>query len=303
MDPTIDVTLDAVIAAVTDDRPRILVVDDQDTSALPSGTLEHDRDPTLELALRRWVDEQSGLSLGYVEQLYTFGDLERYRSSSDMRHLSIAYLALVREAQPSPGAVWQDWYDYLPWEDHRHGPPSILTGRIVPALEAWAEDDAERLGRVQVTFGVDDVPWDPIRVLERYELLYEAELVAEAFADRGSAPPDGLPTGLPLAYDHRRIAATALGRLRGKLTYRPVVFELVSETFTLTQLQRLVEALIGVRIHKQNFRRLVEQGRLVEGTGELAPSTGGRPAELFRFRQEVVSERPRPGVRLPAPRA
>jgi hypothetical protein len=303
VEPAIEVTLDAVIAAVTGDEPRILVVEDQQTSALPSGRLERDRDATLELALRRWVDEQSGLALGYVEQLYTFGDLERYRSTAGTRHLSIAYLALVREAQPSPGAVWRDWYEYLPWEDHRSGPPGVLADRIVPALQAWAATDSERLGRVQVTFGLDGVPWDPIRVLERYELLHEADLVVEAFADRGGDAPDDLPTGHPLAFDHRRIAATALGRLRGKLTYRPVVFELVSETFTLTQLQRLVESLIGVRIHKQNFRRLVEQGRLVEGTGRLAPSTGGRPAELFRFRQDVVSERPRPGVKLPAPRS
>lgn len=302
MEPVIDISIDAVIAAVTDDEPRILVVDDGTPCQLPFGHLEPNRDPTLEIALRRWVDEQTGLDLGYVEQLYTFGDLERYRSTTHTRHLSIAYLALVREAQPSSGAEWRDWYEYLPWEDQRTGAPSILTDRIVPELEAWAANDADRMGRVQVTFGLDGVPWDPIRVLERYELLYEADLVVESYADHGGTPPHALPTGKPFAFDHRRIAATALGRLRGKLSYRPLVFELVSETFTLTQLQRLVESLIGVRIHKQNFRRLVDQGRLVEGTGELAPSTGGRPAELFRFRQDVVSERPRPGVKLPVPR-
>lgn len=302
MDPAINITIDAVIVAVTNEEPRILVVDDGTPCKLPSGHLEPNRDPTLEIALRRWVDEQTGLDLGYVEQLYTFGDLERYRSTNDTRHLSIAYLALVREAQPSQGAEWRDWYEYLPWEDQRIGPPRIVTDRIVPVLQDWAGDDADRLGRVQVTFGLESVAWDPIRVLERYELLYEADLVAEAYADRGEDPPDDLPIGKAFAFDHRRIAATALGRLRGKLTYRPVVFELVAETFTLTGLQRLVESLIGVRIHKQNFRRLVDQGRLVEGTGELAPSTGGRPAELFRFRQDVVSERPRPGVKLPAPR-
>jgi hypothetical protein len=83
------------------------------------------------------------------------------------------------------------------------------------------------------------------------------------------------------------------------LSYRPVVFELLPETFTLLTLQKLVEALNGIRLHKQNFRRLVERGGLVEGTGRRSHS-GGRPAELYRFRREVLRERPRPGVGLPA---
>ena len=102
-----------------------------------------------------------------------------------------------------------------------------------------------------------------------------------------------------MALDHRRILASALGRLRGKLRYRPVVFELLPASFTLSRLQRTVEALAGVRLHKQNFRRLVEQGGLVEGTGQLETHTGGRPAELFRFRRDVLRERPAPGVGLP----
>ena len=133
--------------------------------------------------------------------------------------------------------------------------------------------------------------------MERYELLYEADLVAEAAADRGEAASHCVPSRAMYS-DHRRILATALGRLRGKLGYRPLVFELVPATFTLLQLQRVVEALAGTQLHKQNFRRLVETGGLVEGTGKTA-STGGRPAELFRFRSEVVGERPRPGVGRP----
>ena len=93
--------------------------------------------------------------------------------------------------------------------------------------------------------------------------------------------------------------ATALGRLRGKLKYRPVVFELLPSTFTLLQLQRVVEALAGVHLHKQNLRRLVETGGLVEGTGQFDQRTGGRPAELFRFRRNVLRERPAPGVGIP----
>jgi hypothetical protein len=142
-----------------------------------------------------------------------------------------------------------------------------------------------------------------VRVLERYELLYEAGLVAESWRDREEAPPGALPAlGEPMALDHRRLLATALGRMRGKLKYRPVVFELLPATFTLLRLQRVVEALSGVRLHKQNFRRLVEKGGLVEGTGVVEPGTVGRPAELFRFRREVLRERRAPGVGVPGAR-
>jgi hypothetical protein len=99
--------------------------------------------------------------------------------------------------------------------------------------------------------------------------------------------------------DHRRILATGLGRLRGKLKYRPVAFELTPAEFTLSQLQRTVEAVAGVSLHKQNFRRGLERTDLVEGLGRLQPETGGRPAELFRFRRERLSAGPAPGMALP----
>ena len=105
-----------------------------------------------------------------------------------------------------------------------------------------------------------------------------------------------------MAFDHRRITAQALGRLRGKLGYRPVVFELLPTHFTLRHLQRVVEALWGGTVHTQNFRRLVEKGGLVERTGAFDTGTGGRPAELYRFRREVILERPAPGVGPPGMR-
>ena len=103
--------------------------------------------------------------------------------------------------------------------------------------------------------------------------------------------------------DHRRILATGIARLRTKIKYRPVVFELMPRTFTLLQLQRAVEALAGRLVHKQNFRRLIEQQDLVEETGETTSDTGGRPAKRFRFRQSVLEERTVVGTRLPLSRA
>jgi hypothetical protein len=295
----IALSLEAVIVAVTDERPRLLAVAAEDGRfGIPSGPLDADADATLERALRRWVRHQTGLEVGYVEQLYTFGDRDRRAGVPAPRWLSVAYLALVREEHPAPGSAWLEYYELFPWEDHRDGRPPVLEQALLPRLERWALGDAAREARFHVTFGVDPAPWDPMRVLERYELLYEAQLVAEAYQDRLEEPPAGLAGGRALAFDHRRVAASALGRLRGKLTYRPVVFELLPELFTLTQLQQTVEALVGTRMHKQNFRRLVERNRLVEGTGRSITTTGGRPAELFTFREEVLGERPRPGILL-----
>jgi len=177
-------------------------------------------------------------------------------------------------------------------------------------LTAWARlassrsIRATRKERVAIAFGLDGAEWDGEKVLERYELLYEAGLVCEAMreVDPGTQPPRERvrhELGRCMVLDHRRMLATALGRLRGKIKYRPVVFELLAPTFTLLQLQRVVEALAGVRLHKQNFRRLVDKGGLVEGTVSLDEHTGGRPAELFRFRRDVLRERSAPGVGLP----
>ena len=105
-----------------------------------------------------------------------------------------------------------------------------------------------------------------------------------------------------MASDHRRILATAVSRLRGKLKYRPVVFELMPERFTLSALQQTCEALLGLTLHKQNFRRALDRAGLVEGTGAMETSTGGRPAELFRFRREILRRRIVSGVATPARR-
>ena len=284
----IRVGLNATILAVTEEAPRVLTVEHEPSRlpSLPFGPLDPLQDRTLELGLRGWVREQTGVELGYVEQLYTFGDRDRDPYAEvDGRVISVAYLALVREAAPAKGAArWRDAYAFLPWEDFRDGAPPLLPGEITPALKRWAKGDPTRRERYQIAFGLGKSRWDPERVLERYELLWES----------------GALSGKEMALDHRRILATALGRVRAKIRYRPVVFELMPETFTLFQLQRVVEALAGVRLHKQNFRRLLENGGLVEGTGETYSETRGRPAELFRFRREVVRERPSVGVAYPS---
>lgn len=304
----VSLALDAAILAVTDEQPRVLITTGRELGeALPSGPFDPRADVTLELALRGWVATQTALRLGYVEQLYTFGDRDRGLGDAARgeRLVSVAYLALVREGEPPSGtqAVWRDVYAYLPWEDWRQGRPAVVDRAVIPAVREWvdgAADRSARLERAAISFGLEGAPWDSERVLERYELLWELGLVAEASRGAVGEAREGL--GRPLALDHRRILATALGRVRGKIEYRPVVFELLAPSFTLLQLQRVVEALAGLRLHKQNFRRLVERTGLVEGTGRYESGGLGRPAELFRFRREVLRERPEPGVGLPGRR-
>jgi len=297
---SIEADLIAVLAAVTGGEPRVLTI--QDSRALPSGPFEMVH-RSLQSGLRAWVERQTHHPLGYVEQLYTFAD--RDRSGSGPPAISISYLGLTHE-HPASGeyeASWRSWYTYFPWEDHRTGAPAIIEAHILPRLKAWAQttqDQALQLTRQQriaITFGSGGRKWNEELVLQRYELLYEAALIPEAFP----AAPIAVP-GQSMILDHRRILATGIARLRAKIKYHPVVFELMPETFTLLQLQRCVEALAGRLLHKQNFRRLIEQQELVEETGATSQDTGGRPAKLFRFRRDVLAERAVIGTKLPLSR-
>jgi len=294
-DNSLAAELIAVLVSVADGAPHVLTIDDG--CALPSGPLELVH-RSLQSGLRTWVERQTSHPLGYVEQLYTFAD--RDRANGPVRAISVSYLGLTRQDENEPG--WQSWYDYFPWEDRRET-TAMVEDLVGPRLLAWAEQahTPARRQRCAITFGLLGRPWNEELVLPRYELLYEAGLVAEAHRD--GIPPLHLLPGRSMQHDHRRILATGIARLRAKIKYRPVVFELMPETFTLLQLQMAVEALAGRRLHKQNFRRLIEQQDLVEETGQISSETGGRPAKLFRFRRDLLLERQVAGTKLPLSRA
>ncbi|HML52109.1 MAG TPA: hypothetical protein PKD84_11995 [Propionicimonas sp.] len=284
----------AVVVALVDGRPCVLTVGDP--SRLPSGPLLPSH-RSLQQATRAWVEEQTGRKLGYLEQLYTFADVDRTDSG---REISVSYLGLTTEGASGIGE-WKCWYDLFGWEDRRDG-ATVVEDQLAPRLWEWAESDpalsSERRRRVSITFGLNGRPWHPDLVLQRYELLYEAAMVPESPA--ATAP---LAPGERMVGDHRRVLATGLARLRAKISYRPVVFELLSEEFTLRHLQDCVEALAGQEVHTQNFRRVIEQQELVEETGNTLSQTGGRPARLYRFRRQVLAERSIAGTKLPTVRA
>ncbi len=317
------VSLNAVLAAVEDERPKVLCVRAPDGSlSLPYGPFDPVLHRTFEIGLREWVERQTKISLGHIEQLYTFGDLGREAPAAALsgglgdRIISIGYLALAPEVADvdAADAQWRDWYGFFPWEDWRAGEPARLSRTILPRLRRWASaalDEpvaASRHARIDLAFGLGGEGWQEERTLDRYELMYEAGLVEEAFRDSGESPGEcerGIfaETGRAMISDHRRILATAIGRLRGKLKYRPVLFRLMPAEFTLLDLQKTVEALVGFRLHKQNFRRGVEAGGFVERTGAVSQTSAGRPASLFRLSDTVRKNRVAAGLAIPRLRA
>ncbi len=168
--------------------------------ALPGGFVHLDE--TLDEAARRELEEETGLREVFLEQLHTFGAVDR---DPRERVVSVAYFALVK--------------------------PSAATA---------ATDAAE-------------ADWFPVA------------------------------SAAPLAFDHAEILATALERLRDKLRREPVGFELLPPKFTLSQLQRLYEAVLGTALDKRNFRKKVLGYDLLVALKETHREGAHRPAQLFRF--------------------
>lgn len=218
----------------------------------------------------------------------------------------------------SSSARWRDWYTYFPWENHQQD-QTKNSSQIIDKLKQWAysadsqSETTKRLQRIYLCWGGDweqdsdfkqvvDTgkgqsssakemfsKWIAEHALLRYEMLYEAGLIPESPNYNATKLPSNWQqiTGEPMYYDHRRVIATAISRLRAKIEYRPLIFGLMPEEFTMLQLQQSVEALSGVPLHKQNFRRLLESQDLLEPTGNSSQTGRGRPAKLYRFRFDL----------------
>jgi hypothetical protein len=311
------IELSAVVINLKDHEAMVLCLslsslDNEKHMALPSGPFMPQAHRTFDLAVRAFVTQQTELSVGYVEQLYSFGDEGRQGLSSlapqgpddKQRVISIGYLALSRQMGLSKAikGTWISCRHFFPWEDWRNGEPDSLK-TIRPALKAWAQSSLDpkikddRRQRVTSLFPDQFDQWNEERVLDRYELLFSAGLVGEA--RRVKTDFTGPVFGNEMASDHRRILATALSRLRGKLKYRPIIFELMDETFTLLELQKSLEALSGLKLHKQNFRRALDRTGFVTPLNKLKSDTGGRPAELHAYASEASRIGPSQGLSLP----
>src|SRR5260370_897591 len=125
-------------------EPLILTAspgDGDKLAGLPFGPFDAVSHRTFEIGLRAWVEQQAGLRLGYVEQLYTFGDRGRYTQAGDTHVASIGYLALTRAADNAtraPGATFEPWYRFFPWEDWRESRPDMIERDIFSQPTRWA---------------------------------------------------------------------------------------------------------------------------------------------------------------------
>jgi hypothetical protein len=341
--PHYAVTADAVAVALDrgSDALRALVVvragdPFRGLDAWPGGFLEWEVDPTTrETALRELREETGVAEPPYLEPLGSYTqdgrDPRQYAGHRDAegrwvrtgaRVASNAYLMLMprpvrarAQAGEVSAARWSDLYHYLPWEDLRSAAGRAAAGAALERLERWAGGaGGDARARIDYAFGFGLREWNEERVAERWRLLFDAGAVAEAARDRWGrprAPGDAAPLGREMAFDHRRILADALSRVRGKIKYLPAALHaLAGDEFTLDELQAACEAVAGRALHRANFRRAVvdtRQGRtrsprLVVGTGRQrrrSPREPGVAPELFRFRDEMLHARLDPSLRLP----
>jgi 8-oxo-dGTP diphosphatase len=199
------VTVDIVIFTIQSSTLKVLLVKRRippfaGQFAIPGGFIHEDEN--LEQAALRELKEETGVADLYLEQLYSFGDVDRDPRG---RVITVAYFALIsadRQLKAGSDAAEAKW---------------------------WAMDD--------------------------------------------------LP---PLAFDHAKILNYALERLRNKLEYTTVGFQLLPEKFTLTELQEVYEAILGKKLDKRNFRRKMSLLKILKPTREFRRG-GRRPARLFRF--------------------
>ena len=218
------VTVDLVLLSVRDGALHALLMRRSQPPAegkwaLPGGFVRMDE--SLDEAARRVLHEKARIASAFLEQLYTFGAVER---DPRTRIITVAYYALLPAA------------------------------RFAKALEASDELELAKVATV----------WKG-----------ETGGRAEAYGADG--------TRLALAFDHADILGLAVKRLRGKLDYSQVGFELLPAQFTLRALQDVHEAILGVHFNKPAFRRRMLDKGVLEPTGLREQGVTFRPAELFRF--------------------
>ena len=161
----------------------------------------------------------------------------------------------------------------------------------MPRLRELFEETGVRDVHIEQLYTFGTIDRDPRgrMVTVAYVALVPAPLALHAGTDASEAQWKSMYALPEMAFDHEEIVTYALRRLRYKLEYTAVGFRMLPKTFTLSQLQRAYETILGERLDKRNFRRRILQAGVIEETGEM--QTGdGRPAKLYRYREDAVAE-------------
>ncbi|WP_219845183.1 NUDIX domain-containing protein [Paenibacillus sp. PCH8] len=225
--------------------------------ALPGGFVSMQE--SLEDAARRELLTETGLDEIYLEQLYTWGDVER---DPRTRVISSSYMALVDSSelqlQAGDDASEANWFrvEQRLLEEKRH---IHERGRVT-----------ERRLQLILTNGTEELS----AVIETKETV------------EGRVQSHSMTLGevQGIAFDHAKIIHYALERLRSKMEYTDIAFNLMPETFTLTALQKVHEIITGKKLLAAAFRRKIADW--VIETGEYASSAGHRPSRLYRLNPE-----------------
>lgn len=217
------VAVDVVLFTIRDESLKVLLVKRaappfRGTWSLPGGVVR--KDESVDEAALRELQEETGIASVYLEQLYTFGDLDRDPRG---RVITVSYYAVV------------DWGQFQG------------TAKTKLATARW--------------FAVTRLP--------------------------------------VLAFDHKKIVASALERLRNKVNYTSVAFQLLPKRFTLSELQRAYEVILGQGLDKRNFRKKMLQLGILRDTKAQRLEGRQRPARLYAFTEAKVIKLQEKGIIVP----
>ena len=222
--------------------------------ALPGGFV-HATESVDEAAVRE-LAEETGVRNVYMEQLYTWGDLNR---DPRTRVISCSYMALIDSThlklQAGDDAADAQWF--------------TVAKTLTKESKTITQTGASLKQRFSLSLEADEISIQP-QLEKTIKATGKNRIETERILDPGD-----------LAFDHARMISYALDRLRNKAEYTDIVFHLMPELFTLTQLQQVYETILGSELLKANFRRKIED-KVVE-TPHYAEFAGHRPSKLYKM--------------------
>lgn len=217
----------------------------KDKWCLPGGFVDIDED--LDEAPKRILKREANLDNIYLEQLYTFGKVNR---DPRMRVISTSYMALIDKNKLTKAlSANSAWFDIESFEESKDNIKIILN------------NDTET-----ITFTVNKVLKDKTNNQYSYETVLNNQL----------------------AFDHDLVILTALNRLRNKVEYTDIVFNMMPELFTLGELQQVYEVILGKKLLDPAFRRII--ANKVEKTSKMKTGGGHRPSALFKYKNKNTSK-------------